>query len=89
MINLKQCIYQSILNILLFAGVIEMYDWYERKNCYILVMERPHPVMDLFDYLNKHEAMSESLAKTIFRQVACSFFWLIIYLHNLSFIQIF
>ena len=46
-----------------------MYDWFERRSSYILVMERPQPVIDLFDYLNQHGAMPESAAKKIFRQV--------------------
>ena len=32
-------------------------------------MERPQPVIDLFDYLNQHGAMPELSAKKIFRQV--------------------
>ena len=46
-----------------------MYDWFERRSSYILVMERPQPVIDLFDYLNQHGAMPEQAAKKIFRQV--------------------
>jgi len=48
-----------------------MYDWFERRSSYILVMERPQPVIDLFDYLNQHGAMPEQAAKKIFRQVKC------------------
>ena len=46
-----------------------MLDWYERRNSYILVMERPQPVIDLFDYLNQHGALAENVAKNIFTQV--------------------
>lgn len=46
-----------------------MFDWFERRSSYILVMERPQPVIDLFDYLNQHGAMPEPTAKKIFRQV--------------------
>lgn len=47
-----------------------MLDWYERRTTYILVMERPQPVIDLFDYLNQHGALSEAVARSIFRQIA-------------------
>nr|CAB3264884.1 serine/threonine-protein kinase pim-3-like [Phallusia mammillata] len=50
-------------------GVIGMLDWYERRNSYILVMERPQPVIDLFDYLNQHGALPENVARNIFRQI--------------------
>ncbi|XP_076799683.1 uncharacterized protein LOC143444389 [Clavelina lepadiformis] len=50
-------------------GVIKMLDWYERRNSYILVMERPQPVIDLFDYLNQHGALAENVAKNIFTQL--------------------
>jgi len=46
-----------------------MLDWYERRTCYLLVMERPQPVIDLFDYLNQHGALPENVARNIFRQV--------------------
>jgi len=52
-----------------FTDIIKMYDWYERGTYYILVMERPQPVQDLFDYLNEHGPMSEPCARNIFRQV--------------------
>ena len=52
-----------------FAEVIKMYDWFERRSSYILVMERPQPVIDLFDYLNQYGPMPLPSAKKIFRQV--------------------
>lgn len=47
-----------------------MLDWFERSNAYILVMERPQPVIDLFDYLNQSGALPEATARNIFRQIA-------------------
>ena len=46
-----------------------MLDWYERKSSFTLVMERPQPVVDLFDYLHEHGPMKESFARKIFLQV--------------------
>lgn len=52
------------------TGIIGMLDWYERRSTYILVMERPQPVIDLFDYLNQYGALPETNARAIFRQIA-------------------
>lgn len=51
-------------------GIITMLDWYERRTTYILVMERPQPVIDLFDYLNQYGALPEPAARSVFRQIA-------------------
>nr|XP_039272933.1 serine/threonine-protein kinase STE20-like [Styela clava] len=52
------------------TGIINMLDWYERRSTYILIMERPQPVIDLFDYLNQYGALPEANARAIFRQIA-------------------
>lgn len=49
-----------------------MLDWFERRKSYILVMERPQPVIDLFDYLNQNGAVDEATARKIFLQLADS-----------------
>ena len=47
-----------------------MFEWHERTNAFVLVMERPQPVIDLFDYLNQSGALPEATARSIFRQIA-------------------
>ena len=51
------------------CGVIKLLDYYEKTDSFIIIMERPDPVMDLFDYITKKGALPEALARDFFRQI--------------------
>ena len=45
---------------------------YECDDCFLVIMERESPIMDLFDLVNHHKRVPEVLAKTIFWQVVAA-----------------
>lgn len=50
-------------------GCIELYDIFEKSDSYILIMERPECVKDLFDYITDKGPLSENLARQFFKQI--------------------
>uniref|UniRef100_A0A8C4SI88 non-specific serine/threonine protein kinase n=1 Tax=Erpetoichthys calabaricus TaxID=27687 RepID=A0A8C4SI88_ERPCA len=51
-------------------AVIQLLDWVITQSCVFLVMERPDPCMDLFDFMwERGQCLTEPIAGSIFRQV--------------------
>jgi len=50
-------------------GVVRLIEYFERSDSFILVMDRPSPVMDLFDYITNNGPLSETVARDFFRQI--------------------
>ncbi|XP_076876197.1 uncharacterized protein LOC143525774 isoform X1 [Brachyhypopomus gauderio] len=50
--------------------IVELLDWMEYRYCFILILERPVPCMDLFRFLDLYQRqLPEPLARRIMRQV--------------------
>lgn len=51
------------------AGVIKMFEWYEMKNYFVIVMEKPEHVQDLFDFITEKGALDEETSRKFLRQI--------------------
>ena len=47
--------------------IIKMLDYFEERENFIIVMERPEKYIDLFDYITQKEVLSEKTARHIFK----------------------
>jgi len=65
-VPLEVCLMQRVSNV---EGVVKFIDFFERHDSFIIVMERPEPCKDLFDFITEKGVLEEQLARNFFRQV--------------------
>lgn len=65
-VPMEVCLMHRVGNI---DGVVKLIDFFERHDSFIIVMERPEPCKDLFDFITEKGVLEEQLARNFFRQV--------------------
>lgn len=65
-VPLEICLLKRVAHV---PGVIRLITWYEFSDCFVIVMERPEAVKDLFDYITDRKRVPEPEARYLFRQV--------------------
>jgi len=65
-IPMEICLLQKLSHV---PGVVQLLDYFEHADSYVLVLERPNLCRDLFDYITERGSLPESEARDFFRQV--------------------
>ena len=50
-------------------GVVKLFDFFERRDSFIYILERPSHGKDLFDFITDKGALNEDLARELFREI--------------------
>jgi len=58
-----------LLDVQAVPGVVQLLDFYERKDSFIYVMVKPHNYMDMFDFITNEKILTETVARNFFSQV--------------------
>ena len=65
-VPLEICLLRKVSDV---TGVVRLLDFYEMPDAYVLILEKPPGCKDLFDFINDHGFLDESLARDFLRQV--------------------
>jgi len=63
---LEICLLQKLSHV---PGIVQLLDYFEHADSFVLILERPNPCRDLFDYITERGCLPEGEARGFFRQV--------------------
>ena len=58
-----------LLKVINVPNVVQLLDWIDRNDSYLLIFERPEPCQDLFDYITQNKFLPEWNARPLFQQL--------------------
>lgn len=58
-----------LLRVTNVPNVVQLLDWIDRDDSYLLIFERPEPCQDLFDYITQNKFLPEWSARPLFQQL--------------------
>lgn len=65
-VPMEVCLLRTVRDL---RGPIQFIEYFERKDSYIIIMERPMQCKDLFDFITENCMLDEQMASCFFRQV--------------------
>lgn len=65
-VPLEICLLKKVSHV---KGVVKLLDYFECSDSFVIVMERPEVVKDLYDYITEKEYLEEKLSRVFFHQV--------------------
>ena len=65
-VPIELCLMKKVEHI---PGCIQILDYYDHLDKFIVVMERPEPCQDMFDYIKENGPLSEEMARKFFREI--------------------
>lgn len=65
-VPLEVCLLTRVSSI---RGCIRMLDYFEHSDNFVIVMERPDPAKDLFDFITEQGPLSEDICRHFFKQI--------------------
>ena len=55
-------------------GVIRLLDWYSIPEGYLIVMERPYPCVDMFDFIKGQQKLDEDVSLPLLNPASTGYF---------------
>lgn len=65
-VPLEVCLLRKVSHV---KGVVKLLDYFDHSDSFVMILERPDSVKDLFDYITEKGFLEEKLSRVFFHQV--------------------